>query len=143
MDSLPVKAVIFDVEFNYNYAKYIRAQNYLNNPDCILIAGTTDRTISLGKNLTFAGPGPFMDILKSYQTPVVLGKPGDALSELVMDKFQVKDPRRVLFIGDTLQQDVLFGNKNNFQTMLVLTGSTSKKQMDRQTEDSLVPNYYT
>lgn len=142
-DNLPVKAVIFDVEFNFNYVKYMRAQKYLNDPECILIAGATDRRMSLGKNLNFAGPSPFLDLLQSHQPPVVLGKPGDALAEVLMDKFKVEDPNRVLFIGDTLEQDILFGNKNHFQTMLVLTGATSQKQLDDQTEDSLIPDYYT
>lgn len=143
-DNLPVKAVIFDVEFNFNYAKYMRAQNYLKDPSCILIAGATDRKMCLGRGLEFAGPGAFLDLLESHTPPVVLGKPGDALAEVLADKFAVADPQRVLFIGDTLEQDIRFGNKNGFQTMLVLTGATSREQLlGQQTDASLIPDYYT
>lgn len=142
-DSLPVKAVIFDVEFNFNYAKYMRAQKYLNDPDCILIAGATDRRMSLGKGLEFAGPGPFIDLLESHTKRIVLGKPGAELAEVLMDKYKVETPRRVLFIGDTLEQDISFGHNNGFQTLLVLTGATSLQKLKEQTDDSLVPDYYT
>lgn len=142
-DTLPVKAVIFDVEFNYNYAKYMRAQRYLSDPECILIAGAIDKKMSLGTNVDFAGPGPFFDMLKSHSPPVVLGKPGAALAEVLVDKFQVPNPKRILFIGDTLEQDIMFGNQNHFQTLLVLTGATSKEMLDEQTEVNLIPDYYT
>lgn len=135
-----MKAVIFDVEFNYNYAKYMRAEHYLKDPECILIAGATDRNMSLGKGLNFAGPGPFLDMLHSHKPPVVLGKPGDALAEVLKDKYSVQDPKRVLFIGDTLEQDILFGRKNNFQTMLVLTGATNEEKL---AANEIVPDYYT
>lgn len=138
-----MKAVIFDVEFNYNYIKYMRAQKYLKDPECILIAGATDRKMSLGKDLQFAGPGPFLDLLESHQKMVVLGKPGAELGQVLTEKYKVDDPKRVLFIGDTLEQDILFGHNNGFQTMLVLTGATSQDQMEEQTEESLIPDYYT
>lgn len=142
-DMEPVKAVIFDVEFNYNYVKYMRAQKYLKDPQCILIAGATDRKMSLGKDLDFAGPGPFFDMLHSHSPPIVLGKPGAALAEVLKDKYRVENPKRVLFIGDTLEQDILFGNNNQFQTMLVLTGATSKDQLLEQTDESLLPDYFS
>lgn len=142
-DSEPVKAVIFDVEFNYNYVKYMRAQKYLRDPECILIAGATDRKMSLGKNLDFAGPGPYFDMLWSHSKPVMLGKPGDELAEVLMDKYGVKEPERVLFIGDTLEQDIHFGKKNKFQTMLVMTGATSREMLEEQTEENLIPDYFT
>ena len=138
-----MKAVIFDVEFNFNYVKYMRAQKYLKDLDCILIAGATDRRMSFGKGLDFAGPGPFMDLLESHKPKVVLGKPGDELAEVLMQKYDVKDPERVLFIGDTLEQDILFGNRNKFQTLLVMTGATTKEIFFAQTTADLIPDYYT
>lgn len=145
-DGQAVKAVIFDVDMNYNYIKYLRAQSYLNrDPECQLILGSTDRTRTLANGATFAGPGPFIDMLKSARPSVELGKPGLALGRLLMEKFKVTDPRRVLFIGDTLEQDILFGKNCGFQTLLVLTGATSKEDLLRPSDDHhrLIPDYFT
>lgn len=41
-DEKPVKAVICEVDFNLSWAKLVRAQQYLMNPDCLFIVGATD-----------------------------------------------------------------------------------------------------
>lgn len=58
-DGQPVGAVLIDTDLSLNMAHLIRAQLYLNNPDCLFIVGTTDMMLSLaghqliGNQITF------------------------------------------------------------------------------------------
>jgi phosphoglycolate phosphatase len=51
-----------------------------------------------------------------------MGKPETSLCEIFFDSKALKDSKRFLMIGDRLNTDILFGNRNNFQTLLVETG---------------------
>lgn len=51
------------------------------------------------------------------------------------------DPKRALFIGDALVQDIQFGISCGFQTLFVLTGATTKEQMLTLPEE-LKPDFY-
>lgn len=97
-----------------------------------------------------------------------MGKPGDALKDIVLDKYNIKDPKRVLFIGDTyvffvisvvfwerklnftefpsyiyrLEQDIGFGTKCGFKTLLVMTGSATKMDLLTHPKKQELPDYY-
>ena len=51
-----------------------------------------------------------------------MGKPEDYLCKVFFSDEMLKDRSRFLMIGDRLNTDILFGNNNNFQTLLVETG---------------------
>lgn len=46
--------------------------------------------------------GPFYKLLEDAcgRKATIVGKPGVALKEICMDKFQIKNCKRVLFVGD-------------------------------------------
>lgn len=46
-DTEPVKAVVFDWDYNLSIAKLVRAQLYLSNPDCLFIVGATDPVLKM------------------------------------------------------------------------------------------------
>lgn len=164
MDDEPVRAVIIDFDVTISNAKLARAQLYLKNPDCLLIAGATDKTIPLRKdvsvigkqlnhighvqsNINFTsspGPGYYIDILSevSGKKPIVLGKPGHELGHIVRETCGIKDPKRALFIGDALEQDIGFGMKCGFQTLSVLSGISSKADVEEHHAEHGAPNYY-
>lgn len=50
----------------------------------------------------FKGPGPFYKALEqaSGRKAVVVGKPGLELAEIIERKYEIRDRKRVLFIGD-------------------------------------------
>ena len=76
------------------------------------------------------------------QRPVVLGKPGKELGPICLKKFEVEEPARVLFIGDTLKQDIGFANKCGFKSLLVLSGATTEEMMRRIENEEDVPLFY-
>ncbi|CAD7090532.1 unnamed protein product [Hermetia illucens] len=144
LDDEPVRAVIIDFDVTISNAKLARAQLYLKNPDCLLIAGATDKTIPLRKDVSVIGPGYYIDILSevSGKKPIVLGKPGHELGHIVRETCGIKDPKRALFIGDALEQDIGFGMKCGFQTLSVLSGISSKADVEEHHAEHGAPNYY-
>lgn len=139
-----ISAVVFDVDLNLNLAKFYAAQHFLaTSPDCPLIYGAIDKTF-LYNEREFAGVGLFMEALSSQvkQKAIVLGKPSVTLGELVVERFQIKDRSRVLFIGDTLKQDIGFANACGLQSLLVLSGATSREMLATHSITEEIPKYY-
>ena len=102
-DKEPAKAVVIDTDLNCSYPKLARAQLYLEkDPDCKLIIGASDCLLPVSKTFHVIGPGFFSDILakSTKQKPVMLGKPGQDLADLILKQYDIKDPKRVLFVGD-------------------------------------------
>lgn len=143
-DQQPVKAVVIDFDLNVNYSKIVRAQLYLENPNCILVAGATDYNVPLGDGVNMLGPGYFLDVLSraTNKKAVVLGKPGHELGAIIKDRYKIDNPKRALFIGDTLVQDIGFGKKCGFQTLAVLTGNSTLEAIKNYHDANQVPNYY-
>ncbi|XP_004535351.1 pyridoxal phosphate phosphatase [Ceratitis capitata] len=140
----PVRAVIIDVDFNLSSTKLIRAHIFLRHPDCILIEGATDKLMPVDVGVDIIGPGPFSQIISdSTKKPLItLGKPGKALAEMVVQRFDIKDTKRVLMIGDMLEQDVGFGRQCGFQTLVVLTGGTTIQKLQEECNPANIPDYY-
>ncbi|XP_019527239.3 uncharacterized protein LOC109399255 [Aedes albopictus] len=145
-DKKPVKAVVVDYDYNCNYPKLLRAELYLkSDPECLLIAGGTDHWTSIRQKINVFGPGHFVDILEKAtgRNAIGLGKPGQQLGVQLKEQFGIRDSRRVLFVGDTITQDVAFGKIAGFQTLLVLTGATKVVDVQSFTNQDIVPDYYT
>ncbi|XP_065082767.1 uncharacterized protein LOC135705120 [Ochlerotatus camptorhynchus] len=139
-DKKPVKAVIMDYDYNCNHSKLLRAEVYLKtNPDCVLIAGATDYSIS-----NLLGSGHYVDILEKAtgRKAIVLGKPGHQLGKQLKEQYGIEDAKRVLFVGDMVAQDVVFGKVAGFQTLLVLTGEARKLNVEKLSDGDHVPDYF-
>ncbi|XP_033250907.1 4-nitrophenylphosphatase isoform X1 [Drosophila miranda] len=131
-DGEPVQAVVIDVDFNMSAAKLMRAHVQLQNPQCLFLAGASDVLIPFGQGETI-GPGAFINVVTESvgRQPVVLGKPGDALRQLLLQRHPDIPPQRVLFVGDSLASDIGFARASGYQTLLVLTGGTKAADVSR------------
>ena len=73
-----------------------------------------------------ATPGYFMDnfveATGQASSPLLFGKPGNAIFQTVAERYGVTDPSRVLMVGDTLYTDILGGNAMGFKTLLLECG---------------------
>ncbi|XP_037937563.1 glycerol-3-phosphate phosphatase-like [Teleopsis dalmanni] len=143
-DRQNVDAVVIDVDFNMSSLKLIKAHVYLKNPKCLLIAGATDLYLPVTKEWNILGPGHFANILdvSTKQNMITLGKPGKALADKIIKQYKITNPKRTLMIGDMLQQDIGFGKLCGFQTLLVLSGGCSLKEMEEETNQNQIPDYY-
>lgn len=144
-DDEPVRAVALDTDFNLTTAKLIRAQLYLQQrpDDCLFIVGTTDMMLTVGAH-RIIGPGPFYKLVEAAieRPAIVVGKPGRALRDILVNRYELRRPERVLFVGDMLEQDVGFGNASGWQSLLVLTGSTTLEQLRSHCVASELPTFY-
>ncbi len=59
---------------------------------------------------------------KSYST----GKPNPLFKKIIMNKLQIKDEEKILFVGDTIYSDIKLAEESNFKSCLVLSGNTNK-----------------
>lgn len=145
-DKEPVKFVFLEVDFNFGYSKYLRAELYLRDPECQLIIGATDQRLPITPDFDLPGPGYFVDALVAAlppeKKPIILGKPGETLGDILKEQFQVKDPKRVLFVGDMISTDIQFAHNVGFQSLLVLSGGTSREKMLASEDGSAIPDFY-
>lgn len=134
---------MFDIDLNFNWTKFHQAEIYLQDPDCQLILGATDTTYIIN-SIPLSGVAVFMEMLvrSTKKAPKVVGKPGSDLVPIILAKFNITDPKKVLFIGDTLEQDIGFANQIGFQSLLVLSGVTSKEMVLNHDKPKEIPNYY-
>lgn len=122
----------------------MRAHHYLTkNSYCLYLTGASDKKLTVGDGINVLGPGYFMELLEksAEKLPVALGKPSRDLSDLVMQKYNIKNRERVLMIGDMLEQDIGFGKNSGFQTLLVLTGGTRREELEEAKNIHLIPDF--
>ncbi|XP_011201824.2 uncharacterized protein LOC105225180 [Bactrocera dorsalis] len=136
-------AVLYDINLNLTYAQIAAATRYLADKDCHFIAGGTDWLLPIKADLTLPGFCDFLDTIKRFsgREPTIVSKPAVLLGEILKDIYKLADPKRCLFVGDSLTHDVRFGLNCGFQTLLVLSGSTPIEQMwQAKAEDQ--PHFY-
>jgi len=140
----PVGAVLFDIHLDLSYVELAKAIRHLQeNEDCQLIAGGSDVIMPLAENLNVAGFFDFLEHVKRYtqREATFLGKPSPLLGEMFNEMFEIREPKRCIFIGDTLVQDVQFGKACGFQSLLVLSGCLTKEDMLNAPVEAQ-PDYY-
>lgn len=102
-DNENIGAVIADADINLNYVRLQKAATYLKRPEVIFITGATDTKVPVGLNNVLIGPGYFHKILEDLtgRKAIAMAKPSPNLNEFIVEKFQIRDKSRVLFIGDS------------------------------------------
>ncbi|XP_044255664.1 phosphoglycolate phosphatase 2-like [Tribolium madens] len=140
-----VGAVIADLDVNLNIIKLQKAGTYLRDPSVIFLTGGSDRLLHYAPGETIIGPGNFHRILEDLaeRKAVSMAKPGPYLSDFIKNKYGICDPRRVLFIGDTIVEDMGFASAFGCKKLLVFSGLTRKEVLnDWQFPEKLKPDYY-
>ena len=59
---------------------------------------------------------------------VICGKPYEAMGESIINKFHLS-PAEIAMVGDRLHTDIRFGVNNDFTSILVLTGETTREML--------------
>ncbi|XP_072386067.1 uncharacterized protein [Diabrotica undecimpunctata] len=144
--NLTVGAVIYDFDFNTNYVQLQKALWYLqNNSDCIFLVTLNDKVGPTGPRGCLLGPNIFIETLKNLSGKdfIQVGKPSEACVNFIKEIYHVTDPKRVLFVGDSIESDMSTGALGGFQKMLVLTGSTKMEDITNwQFPEEYKPEYF-
>ncbi|KAJ8964029.1 hypothetical protein NQ314_005169 [Rhamnusium bicolor] len=117
-DNENIGGVLLELDININFIKLQKAVTYLKRKDCIFIASAADAQLPNGQN------GYLIDL--TGREPHQIAKPSLNYNEFIVERFKITDPVRVLFIGDSVKEDLNFATKCGYQKLLVLSGITKK-----------------
>jgi len=138
-----VGAVVVGFDQAINYYKIQYAQLCINeNPGCKFIATNLDAVTHLTDEQEWAGNGSMVGAIKGCtgQEPIVVGKPSPLMVDYIVDKYKIK-ASRICMVGDRLDTDVLFGTDNGLQTILTLSGVTTKEKLLSE-KNQIRPEWY-
>ncbi|XP_056640299.1 uncharacterized protein LOC130447483 [Diorhabda sublineata] len=145
VDDEEIGAVIMDIDVNLTYIQLQKASTYLKRKDCLFITGAGDRALPFPRIGPLIGNYVFIETIKqiSGREPQQLAKPSVEFSNFIKEKLSITDPQKVLFIGDSIDDDMKFATNSGYQKLIVLTGVTKKKDLDNWKKDEIdKPQYY-
>ncbi|MFA6665052.1 MAG: HAD-IIA family hydrolase [Armatimonadota bacterium] len=125
-----VDYVVAGLDRGFTYDKLNKAQQAILS-GAKFIATNTDSTLPLEAGALAPGGG---SIVAAIQTaagvePTVIGKPAmPAIQELL--KIAKAAPKETVMVGDRLETDILVGNRAGTITVFVLTGISTKEEME-------------
>ncbi|XP_049824704.1 glycerol-3-phosphate phosphatase-like [Aethina tumida] len=139
-----VEAVVIGLDVHLSYTKLIKAVTYLKDKSCQFIATSAERAVPSNKKVCVPGAGSILRAVEkaAKRNATVVGKPTDFCVEHFKEVVKL-NPKTTLMIGSTCHEDVVFGQKCGFYTLLVLTFETVEKLHTYKNIDSnLLPQYY-
>ncbi|TXT61421.1 MAG: putative hydrolase YutF [Promethearchaeota archaeon] len=143
--------VIVGLDRNFTYQKLAKAQYCILEKGAKFYATNADSTLP-GKDRLLPGAGTMVNALKTCTSkdPLkIFGKPEPTGVKSILRDTKI-DKRNTFFFGDRLDTDILAGNKIGINTVLVLTGVTTKTQIDnlrhkkqesRKINEDLLPDH--
>jgi len=121
--------------------------NLLRRYTMPIIVANCDTTYPLSKDKVAIATGGVANMLEPLVQKVFIrfGKPDSQMFSFAFDhiqRFGTIGKHEILMVGDTLQTDILGGNKFGIDTCLVLTGNTLAKNVDVAiTASGIIPNH--
>jgi len=106
----------------------------------LFIATNLDSVTHLTDAQEWAGNGAMVGAIRgcTQKEPIVVGKPSSLLIDHVIQKHRL-EPNQICMVGDRLDTDILFGKNNGLQTVLSLSGVTTKETLF---SSKIIPDYY-
>ncbi|CAH1159785.1 unnamed protein product [Phaedon cochleariae] len=126
-DDENVGAVFFNFDPNLTFIKMQMMLTFLKRDDCHYIVGPGDKHIPVGPLGPIAGNYHHNKCIEeiSGRTATLIAKPSQFYADFINKKFGIADPTRVLFVGDSIAEDMNIATMAGFQKLLVLTGAAS------------------
>lgn len=103
-----------------------------------VIGTNPDETIP-GEDGELPGAGTIIEAVEAMtgKEAKIIGKPSDSAIETVLEAKEVA-PEDCMMVGDRLNTDILMGERNGMETVLVLSGVTGKQDLENS---DLSPDY--
>lgn len=124
-----IDVVLVSLDFNLNYTK-LKTASLLVQRGSVLVGTNSDLTYPSQEGL-IPGSGIILRAveLASNHTGIVVGKPEPLLYQMALERLELL-PSETLAIGDRLETDIVGAQKAGIHTALVLSGVTSKPQVE-------------
>ena len=140
-DNVQAVAIGFDIHFSYN--KVYKAASYLENKECHYVA-TNDKECNLriaqNRRQPLTGVMVGSVNISTGRQPLVIGKPHQHLLQCVHTANPGMNLKTAIMVGDSLKTDIAFANNSGLDSILVLSGATTKEDyMKLDFADSRIP----
>ncbi len=138
MDRDRVDYVVVGLDRYLTYNKLSRGMRYVLD-GALFVATNKDVTLPVGDSVE-PGAGSIVAALETAlgrAADVVIGKPNTYMLDVILGREGV-GKEEVLVIGDRLDTDVLFGARAGVDTLLVLTGIATRRDVE---ESPVKPKY--
>jgi 4-nitrophenyl phosphatase len=120
--------VVAGMDFRVCYERLARATLQIR-AGARFIGTNPDKTFPSERGIV-PGAGSILAFLETATgvTPTVIGKPETAMIEQALTRLGA-EPTRAAMLGDRLETDILAGQRVGLQTLLVLSGVTTREQL--------------
>ena len=142
-------AVVCGLDQHLNYYK-VTIASYLVRNGCPLFASNDDLFGQVGPGRSkhqFPGAGSLLMAVAAAAgrrfppfADAVAGKPSLEFAELIRKSFESLPYRKMVMVGDRLDTDIAFGNSAGMQTLLVLSGVTTRAEV-QNAHGKFVPDF--
>lgn len=142
LDVGSTKAVIVDFSLTDGWIKLVYAITCLAKEDVLFLAGAMDTWLPCRNNEKVLGCRLLTDLISQHsgKTPIMCAKPSTVLRDCVREICNISDPKRCLFIGDSISTDMTFATQCGYQKLFVETGLDKIEDAIRNVE--IRPDYY-
>ena len=125
----PPAAVVVGMDRSLSFRTLAEAQAAIRG-GALFVATNPDPTFPTPDGLLPGAGALVAAVATAAETePVFMGKPGQALAEIVAEVTGIP-PQETVFVGDRLSTDITMGRKAGMVTVLVLTGVTCEADLD-------------
>ncbi|MBO4778753.1 MAG: TIGR01459 family HAD-type hydrolase [Bacteroidales bacterium] len=145
-DNYQLLVLLDDEGYDWN-RDLSKTVNLLRRYTMPIIVANSDTTYPLSKDKVAIATGGVANLLESLVQKVFIrfGKPDSQMYSFAFDhiqQFGTIEKKDILMVGDTLQTDILGGNKFGIDTCLVLSGNTLPKNVELEIASTgIIPNY--
>ena len=139
-----IGAVVTGFDAHTNYYTMTYACMALQRPDVLFIAAGADKLSPQGKSKVLVpGAGLFSGALEhtTGRKATLVGKPSQFMLDVLFQRHPELQRSRTVMVGDRIDTDIIFGLRGGLTTLLVLSGCTSKEELDEQKPEEQ-PRFY-
>jgi len=140
-----VGAVVVGMDPWFSVTKLFKAASYLQNPKCLFLTTDVGKGVEISPGYVLPGAGALDAAVANAanrEAPIVIGKPGVHILDLIVQQHTGVNVKRTIIIGDKISTDVKFARVNRLASILVMTGSTDQQKLE-ELIDTAIPKRLT
>lgn len=143
-----VQALVFLDDEGFDWKQDLnKTLNLLRHRNIPVVVANSDQTYPVSKSRVAVAIGAIADMVESLTSKrfIRFGKPDSQMFVFAYEHvqpFHPADKGDILMVGDTLETDIIGGNKFGLDTVLVLSGNTSARRAEQAIQSTgITPTY--